>query len=190
MAAHWTRRQPRLTTPSRGSRKTAPLTSAVRVKTMRIIIAALILLYATAAYATNPCSLYRYGADFKGTCTKANYLSQDNAEICPGKVIYGLLKDGFGVFGFYIEGVGNIYFMGPDKSKPNLKNNRLLLTGVDILDAKGKTSRKAAKGECTMMQDLKGLTAIMCNATIAAGNLNFNFTSNLAPDILDCEETE
>jgi len=136
------------------------------------------------------CALYRYGADFEGACSKADFLGKDMTIKCPGKVTYGLKRDGFGIYGFYIQGVGNIYFMGPDKSKAKLNNNRLLLNRVEILDTKGDITRKQAKGQCAITHDSESMATVECNASTDDGNLEFIFKSHLPPDIHDCEEVE
>lgn len=164
---------------------------------MKNLIAFLfVLLLTTAANATNICAVYNFMAEFRGTCTKAIFLGKDMTSICAVNAYsksasYGLMRKGRGVFHFYLDGIGAMWFSGPEKSAPNLENYQLPLTRVELPDHKGKPrGKQRAKGECSIMSEPKGATIIKCSAVITGGNLEFELRSTESPDVTDCKKLD
>lgn len=140
--------------------------------------------------------LYEYMADYSGTCVKATFLGNEMLEACradtsSNKVNFGLMRRGLGVFTFYLNGVGTLWFTGAEKHTPKLDNYRLVINRVELPDRKADPKGKlSAHGECSVKEDAVGITTIACEARTASGSIEFSLISKIPPEIEDCSEFE
>lgn len=156
----------------------------------RLVLFSLVLL-PTIAGATNPCFFgMRYFARYHAVCGRVDYFGSNKAKECDG-VSYDLEQDGTVNIGFYLESIGNIYFVGVQKEpgKPNMENNQFRTSRIEILDKKGKTKKIPANGECLLLRRADGKTSFSCHAISVHGQVAIQVTTTAEPpEIEDCAE--